>query len=232
MRYICLDTETTGLNVKEGERVFDVGCVEIINRVITDRTLQFYCNPNKALSKASKTICKMEDEFLQDKPLFQSMAQGFLDFLLYDKDKNSNKAVILAHNAKFDVDFLKNELNIAGLSGALDEFHVIDTIKIAKSKFPGTGANLDILCKKFDISLSNRVEQGHGSLHDSVLLAQVFLAMCQDDSDDYILNLDKPDVLFFGFAQHAQHLKDRMIGKASLAELNLHKAFMSKSAQI
>ena len=164
IREIVLDTETTGLNYQDGDRVVDIGCVELIDHLPSGNTFQVYINPEKKMSADAARISGITDEFLADKPVFSKIVDDFLNFV--------GDSTLVIHNAKFDVDFLNSELE--RLQKPLFSMeNVIDTLDIAHRKFPGAPASLDALCKRFNIDTSIRVT--HGALVDSLLLADVYI---------------------------------------------------------
>lgn len=164
-REIILDTETTGLSFENGDRIVEIGCIELINHVQTGNVYQTYINPDdRLMSKGASQISGITDQFLEDKPLFAQIADDFLNFV------NASRLVI--HNAKFDIGFLNNELKRIGKQIFKIE-EVTDTLEIARRKFPGSPANLDALCKRFAIDRSARVV--HGALVDCQLLAEVYI---------------------------------------------------------
>ncbi len=219
MRYIFLDTETTGISYLSGERVFEIGCVEMINRKKTGRTFNETLNPDKALSEASKKICKVEDDALINKPRFGDIVDKFLEFL-----KSDQETIILAHNSDFDIGFLNNELSLVN-KPSLNDFKIVDTLKLARIKFPGGQASLNALAKKFDIDLSERKDQGHGALLDADLLADVFLKMCNQDDDNFIIKTDN-EILFFGIHKHDKILPERKF-ETTDNEIVLHKKLLA-----
>ena len=165
MREIVLDTETTGLKFRSGDRVIEVGCVELINHVATDKSLQFYCNVNKLIDPGATKVHGITNDFLRDKPSFETNAESFLDFIKTD--------TLIIHNADFDVGFLNNELKLLEL-GPLKN-RVIDTVVLARKTLNTRIANLDYLCRRFSIDLGER--DLHGALLDSRLLAEVYLEL-------------------------------------------------------
>lgn len=168
MRQIVLDTETTGLNARLGDRIIEIGCIEIFNRRVTDRSWHQYINPQRKSDPGALAVHGIADEFLEDKPRFKELARDFLDFV--------SGAELIIHNAGFDIEFLDAELRKAGLD-SLDKFGVTvtDTLKLAKSLHPGKRNSLDALCERYEIDNSHRTV--HGALLDAQLLAEVFLAM-------------------------------------------------------
>ena len=166
MREIVFDTETTGLYPATGDRVTEIGCVEIIDFIPTGRTWHAYVNPQRSTPAEVIKITGLTDEFLSDKPLFAQVAAEFLDFV--------GDAGLVAHNAPFDRGFINMELERLGLA-PLGEDRFKDTARIARAKFPGSYVSLDALCKRFDISLESR--EKHGALIDAHLLAEVYLEL-------------------------------------------------------
>ncbi len=168
IREIAFDTETTGLNPAEGERVIEIGAVELINHIPTGRTFRRRINPGKPVSEATIRITGITDADLKDCPPFEhpDIVDAFLSFL--------GDAVLVAHNAAFDRGFLNAELDRCGRP-PIPEARWIDTVAMARKRFPGAPASLDALCKRFDISLESRTF--HGALLDSQLLASVYLEL-------------------------------------------------------
>ena len=165
MREIVIDTETTGLNFRSGDRIIEVGCVELINHVSTSNTLQFYCKTDKEISESAKKISGISNEFLKDKKTFEENHQELLSFIKND--------VLIIHNSDFDMGFLNNELSIIGKPPLKNK--VIDTVSLARKVLNTRIANLDYLCRRFNIDLSER--KLHGALLDSRLLAEVYLEL-------------------------------------------------------
>jgi len=164
IRDIVLDTETTGLSPEKGDRIVEIGCVEMINYVQTGRTYQVYINPEREMSAGAARVTGYDDAFLKDKPVFADIVDDFLDFV------GDGRLVI--HNAPFDIGFLNSELK--RLDKPLFKLEdAIDTLVIARTKYPGAQANLDALCRRFDIDTSSRGK--HGALIDSILLAEVYV---------------------------------------------------------
>ena len=166
MREVVLDTETTGLDPLAGHRLVEVGAVELSNHVPTGRTYHQYINPDRSMPKEALKIHGLSDEFLSDKPKFADIADDFLEFL------SGGKLVI--HNAAFDLSFINAELGWIGRP-QLSENLVIDTVAIARNKFPGSPASLDALSRRFGIDTADRVR--HGALLDSEILAAVYLEL-------------------------------------------------------
>lgn len=167
-RQVILDTETTGLEWRQGDRVIEIGCIELLNRRPSGRRLHRYLNPERPIGAGAQAVHGLTDEFLADKPKFADIADELLEFL--------NGAEVIIHNAPFDVGFLDYELSLIG-RGPLAEVcgAITDTLKMARELRPGKKNSLDALCAEFGIDNSNR--QLHGALLDAELLAEVYLAM-------------------------------------------------------
>lgn len=168
VREIAFDTETTGLEWDKDDRIIELGAVELINHVPTGRTFQTYINPGRAVSEATIRITGITDADLIDQPPFEdpSIVDAFLDFV--------GDATLVAHNAKFDRGFLNMELERCG-KAPIPEVRWVDTVAIARKKFPGAPASLDALCKRFEVNAEARTY--HGALLDSQLLAEVYLEL-------------------------------------------------------
>ena len=166
MREIVLDTETTGFDAVGGDRLVEVGCLELLNHIPTGRTFHRYLNPERDMPMAAFQVHGLSSEFLADKPKFAEVADELLGFLGEDR--------IVAHNAEFDMKFLNVELEKLG-KVALPMVRAVDTVQIARKKFPGAPASLDALCKRFNIDNSSRTL--HGALLDAQLLAEVYLEL-------------------------------------------------------
>ncbi len=166
-REIVLDTETTGMDPKTGDRIIEIGAVELVNLMPTGRTCQLYINPERDVPPEATAVHGITTEFLADKPTFLECYTEFTDFIGEDSK-------LIIHNAEFDMKFLNSELQNVGHK-PLSWKRVIDTLAMAREKFPGSPANLDALCRRFEIDNSNRTF--HGALLDSELLAEVYLEL-------------------------------------------------------
>lgn len=166
MREIILDTETTGLDPKNGDRLIEIGCIELFNRIPTGREYHTFINPQRHVPAEAEAVHGLSMDFLKDKPLFRAVAQEFLDFIAGD--------TLVIHNAQFDINFLNFELEAAGF-GSLGFDRVIDTLALARRKHPAGPNNLDALCKRYGIDLSKRTK--HGALIDCLLLAEVYVEL-------------------------------------------------------
>ncbi len=166
MREIVLDTETTGMDPSKGDKIVEIGCVELLNHMPTGRTFHAYINPEREIDPEAIAIHGITNEMVKDKPIFAGIVGEFMDFL------DGGKLVI--HNAEFDVKFLNAELKPLGYR-PFKLVDVIDTLHMARRKYPGQPANLDALCRRFGVDLSGR--EFHGALLDSQLLAAVYLEL-------------------------------------------------------
>ncbi len=166
MREIALDTETTGLDPTAGHKLVEIGCVELINGSRTGSVFHAYLNPQRDMPEEAFRIHGLSSEFLNDKPLFKHVAADLLEFIGEDR--------LIIHNAQFDMKFLNHELQLIGKE-KLSFDRVLDTVQIARKKFPGSPANLDALCRRFSIDLSMRTK--HGALLDAELLSEVYIEL-------------------------------------------------------
>lgn len=166
MREIVLDTETTGLDPKSGDRIVEIGCIELVNRLPSGKTYHVYINPERDMPSEAEAVHGLSRAFLSDKPRFADIADEFLAFV--------KGAALIIHNAAFDMKFLHAELALMGRDDLRDQ-EVIDTLGMARKKFPGAPASLDALCRRFGVDNSNR--DLHGALIDSELLAGVYLEL-------------------------------------------------------
>jgi DNA polymerase-3 subunit epsilon len=175
VRQIVLDTETTGLEVGKGHRIVEIGCVELAERRRTGRTFHRYLNPQRAIDEGARVVTGISDEFLRDKPLFAAIADDFLEFV--------GDAELVIHNAAFDLAFLDAELTRAerGHAGLEGRARVLDTLELAREKYPGQKNSLDALCRRLEVDNSHR--ELHGALLDAELLADVYLAMTAGQGD-------------------------------------------------
>ena len=176
MREIVLDTETTGLEPAEGHRIVEIGAVELVNHMPTGRTFHQYINPLRPMPKEAFEVHGLGDDFLRDKPVFKAVGQALLDFI------EDSRLVI--HNAAFDMKFLNAELGWAGLPTLAAE-RALDTLLIARKRFPGSPASLDALCRRFGVDNSSR--ERHGALLDSEILAEVYLELVGGRQPDLVL---------------------------------------------
>ena len=176
MREIVLDTETTGFEPEQGDRIVEIGAVELLNHMPTGKTYHQYINPERAMPDEAFQVHGLGDEFLRDKPVFAQIAQDFVDFV--------GDATLVIHNAAFDMKFLNAELGWMKMA-QLPMDRAIDTLAIARKKFPGSPASLDALCRRFGIDNSARTL--HGALLDSEILAEVYLELIGGRQPDFAL---------------------------------------------
>jgi len=182
MKEIILDTETTGLSVKDGHRIVEIGCIEIDNFSPTSKKFHCYINPERKVSKEALEVHGYSDEFLSNKKKFKEIASDFLEFI---KDKK-----LIIHNADFDLSHLNNELNLIGENNIKKE-DVVDTLDIARDKFPGSSISLDALCKRYRIDNSRRVK--HTALVDCDLLYKVYINLIDQKEPTLNFNLKNED---------------------------------------
>lgn len=167
MREIAFDTETTGLDPASGHRIVELGCVEMVDKIRTGRTFQRYLNPQRNVPAEAEAVHGLSTAFLLNKPLFSEVVEAFLEFV--------GDSPLVIHNAGFDLKFINAELGQVGFQTLTVE-RVVDTLTLARRKFPGAPASLDALCKRFNIDLASRTK--HGALLDAELLADVYLELC------------------------------------------------------
>ena len=181
-RQIVLDTETTGLNAKFGDRVIEIGCIELLSRNVTDRSFHTYVDPQRDIDEGASKIHGLTREFLSDKPKFSEIAKEFVDYV--------QGAELIIHNADFDVEFLDQELVLAGFK-KLTEYSskIIDTLGMARELHPGKRNSLDALCERYAVNNAHRTL--HGALLDARLLAEVYLALTRGQ-ESLVMELDAP----------------------------------------
>lgn len=181
MREIVLDTETTGFDPEKGDRIVEIGAIELLNHMPTGRVYHQYINPERSMPREAFDVHGLGDEFLRDKPVFRKIGQEFLDFIGADSK-------LIIHNASFDMKFLNWELKTMGLP-QIDYARAVDTVLMARAKFPGSPASLDALCRRFGID--NSMREKHGALLDSEILAEVYLELIGGRQPDFGLNSDE-----------------------------------------
>ena len=215
MREIALDTETTGLLYKEGDRIVEIGCVEIIDKKITGKEFHVYINPERELSVASENITGLNYEFLKQYKTFEFVADDFLNFIKNDR--------LIIHNAPFDTGFLNFELEKIGKSAMQNE--IIDTLVMTKQKFPGSPATLDALCKRFSIDKTLRTK--HGALIDSFLLAEVYVIMSVEITQKNIFSSATQQNEKFSLSNKNFNLSSRSF-KINESEMQKHWDFINE----
>ncbi len=214
MREVCLDTETTGFDPAEGHRVVEVACVELYNLLPTGRELHFYCNPERDMPEEAQAVHGLSIDFLSDKPLFSDQAEAFVAFM--------DGAPLIAHNAEFDARFLQAELVRCGRPKLGSK--IIDTLQMARRKFPGSPASLDALCRRFGIDLSERLK--HGALIDTRLLAKVYLELMGGQQPGLALAAEAVSAAAQAAVIAIRTARPPRPHAASEAELAAHKAMV------
>tara|TARA_B100001989_G_scaffold204055_1_gene152541 strand:+ start:202 stop:867 length:666 start_codon:yes stop_codon:yes gene_type:complete len=179
MKEIVLDTETTGLSVKEGHRIVEIGCIELDNLIPTNNVFHCYLNPERKVSESALKVHGYTDEFLSDKKKFIDVADQFLDFIAEKK--------IIIHNAEFDIGHLNNELSLINMKTIAKE-NVVDTLELARNKFPGSSISLDALCKRYRVDNSRRKK--HTALIDCELLSKVYINLIDQKEPIFQFNND------------------------------------------
>ena len=214
MKEIVLDTETTGLSVKDGHRIVEIGCIEIENLIPTKNVFHCYLNPERKVSESALKVHGYTDEFLADKKKFSDVADDFLKFIVGKK--------IIIHNAEFDIGHLNNELSLIKKEKISKE-NVIDTLEIARNKFPGSGISLDALCKRFRIDNSKR--EKHTALIDCRLLSKVYVNLI--DQKEPIFQFQK-EIIKKENKNREEIAYSKKIIKPSKQDLENHKEFMKR----
>ena len=216
MKEIVLDTETTGLSVKDGHRIVEIGCIEIDNLIPNSNKFHCYLNPERKVSEKALEVHGYTDQFLSDKRKFIDIADEFLLFI-------KNKRLII-HNAEFDISHLNNELQIAG-KGKIDINNVVDTLDIARDKFPGSQISLDALCKRYRIDNSKR--EKHTAIVDCELLTKVYINLI--DQKEPSLNFKYDNQNINNIKLKSTNNYSKKIIKPTEEEFNLHKNFLKNS---
>ena len=216
-RELCLDIETTGLDPKDGHRIIEIACVELVNKVKTGNFFHSYINPRREVPKEATAIHGIATEFLTDKPVFDHVTEKFLSFIQDTK--------IIIHNAAFDTKFINYELSTLGLP-PLNKNNIIDSLTIARNKYPGAANSLDALCKRFNIDLSRRAK--HGALLDSELLADVYVELMGGAQSGFALEQNKKNEEEIFSEQERKFIPSRNF-QLSADELKQHQEFIQKN---
>ena len=214
MKEVVLDTETTGLSIKDGHRIVEIGCIELENLIPTKNKFHCYLNPERKVSEKAFEVHGYSDEFLSSQKKFTEIVEEFLEFI---KDKK-----IIIHNAEFDLTHINNELNLLGKKKINNE--IVDTLILARDKFPGSPASLDALCKRFRIDNSKRIQ--HTALVDCDLLAKVYINLTDQKEPTFNLqetNFDKKDI------DNSNIKYFKKIIKPSEEELKNHKKYLKRN---
>ena len=213
MKEVVLDTETTGLSVKDGHRIVEIGCIELENLIPTKNKFHCYLNPERKVSEKALAVHGYNDEFLSKQKKFDEIGEEFLDFI---KDKK-----LIIHNAEFDLAHVNNELNLFGKKKIENE--IVDTLLLARDKFPGAPVSLDALCRRFRIDNSKRTQ--HTALVDCDLLAKVYINLI-DQKEPTLnfqnINLEKKDRI----TENVKYYKK--IVKPTLEEIKSHKEYLKQ----
>ena len=215
MKEVVLDTETTGLSVQDGHRIVEIGCIELDNLIPTKNVFHCYLNPERKVSQSALDVHGYTDEFLSDKKKFSEVADEFLKFIEGKK--------IIIHNAEFDIGHLNNELSLI-TKKLISKTNVIDTLEIARNKYPGSSISLDALCKRFRIDNSKRTK--HTALIDCELLSKVYINL---------IDQKEPVFQFQRISEQNKEIKNfeykysKKVIKPSVTELSEHKKFLEKN---
>lgn len=224
-RQIVLDTETTGMDPATGDRIVEIGCVEMVDRMLTGNHFHVYINPERDMPVEAFNVHGLSEEFLSNQPLFSAIAQDFLNYI--------DGGELIIHNATFDMKFLDAELKKLGMQSLTSQCSVIDSLKVARDMYPGQRNSLDALCKRLGIDNSKRTL--HGALLDSEILAQVYLAMT--GGQDSLFGGDAVDE---NAVEHSQNLMATLAEAANISadrtrvihasadEISAHDAFIAK----
>ena len=213
MKEVVLDTETTGISVKEGHRLVEIGCIELDNLIPTKKSFHYYLNPERKVSEKAFEVHGYTDEFLSHQKKFNEISEEFLSFI-------QNKRLII-HNAEFDLSHLNNELKLLGKNKIENE--IIDTLSLAREKYPGSAVSLDALCKRFRIDNSKRVK--HTALIDCDLLAKVYINLIDQKEPTFDLINTNDENLKFS-TKSVQYFKK--IIKPSVEESRLHENYLKQ----
>ena len=215
MKEIILDTETTGLSVKDGHRIVEIGCIELEDLVPTKNRFHCYLNPERKVSEKALEVHGYTDEFLSSKKKFVEIVDDFLNFI---KDKR-----LIIHNAEFDLSHLNNELKL--LNKKIINNEIVDTLKLAREKFPGSQINLDSLCKRYRIDNSKRKQ--HTALIDCDLLSKVYINLI--DQKEPTLNFDSNNIEKLTENLSDKDLYYKKVVKPSVEQIKAHKDYLKKS---
>ena len=214
MKEVVLDTETTGLSIKDGHRIVEIGCIELENLIPTKKKFHCYLNPGRKVSEKALEVHGYTDKFLSDKQKFSDVADNFLNFI---KDKK-----LIIHNAEFDLSHLNNELKILGKNKLKND--IVDTLILARNKFPGSSINLDALCKRYRIDNSKRTH--HTALIDCELLAKVYINLI--DQKEPTLNFQKNEKENLDTVKK-KILYFKKVVKPTVEEIKEHSQYLKKS---
>jgi len=216
MLEVVLDTETTGLSVKDGHRIVEIGCIELNNLIPTSKKFHCYLNPERKVSEKALEVHGYTDEFLSTKQTFKEIVDEFLNFI-------ENKRLVI-HNAEFDLGHLNNELSLLGKNN-INKSNVIDTLELARDKFPGSSISLDALCKRYRIDNSKRTQ--HTALVDCELLSKVYINLIDQKEPTLDFQSQENDKLNISISNNNLYFKK--VVKPTPEELQLHKEYLKMS---
>ena len=216
MKEVVLDTETTGLSVKDGHRIVEIGCIELDNLIPTSKKFQFYLNPERKVSEKAFEVHGYTDDFLSTKKKFKEIADDFINFI-------NNKRLII-HNAEFDLSHLNNELSLLG-KNKIDKKNIVDTLELARDKFPGSSISLDALCKRYRIDNSKRTK--HTALVDCELLYKVYINLIDQKEPTLNFQNHENDNVDINLINNNLYCKN--VVKITTEELELHKNYLKKN---
>ena len=214
MKEVVLDTETTGLSFKDGHRIVEIGCIELDNLIPTKKVFHCYLNPERKVSESALKVHGYTDEFLSDKKKFVEIADEFLGFIEGKK--------IVIHNAEFDIGHLNNELSLISKKN-ISKVNVVDTLEIARNKFPGSGISLDALCKRFRIDNSKR--EKHTALLDCELLSKVYINLIDQKEPIFQFQKDLDKTIT---KSNKTNNYSKIVLEPTKDELKMHKEFLKK----
>lgn len=214
-RQIVLDTETTGIDPKQGHRIIEIGCVEMINRRLTGNNYHVYVNPDRIVEQEAIDVHGITNEYLADKPKYREISQAFFDYI--------NGAELVIHNAAFDIGFMDHEFRLLDHSwpGTDQYCEILDTLAMARKKHPGQRATLDSLCKKYGINNTHRVL--HGALLDAEILADVYLMMSGGQININLVNSGQTDGNDVGIRRLDANRQKLNVIHATADELHMHE---------
>ena len=215
MKEVVLDTETTGLGVKDGHRIVEIGCIELENQFPTSKKFHCYLNPERKVSKKAFEVHGYTDEFLGEQKKFSEICDEFLNFI-------ENKKLII-HNAGFDLSHLNNELSLIGRK-KIDKKNIIDTLELARDKFPGSQVNLDALCKRFHVDNSRRTK--HTAIIDCELLSKVYINLIDQKEPTLDFKLEEKQKTEIGLDSY---LYCKKIIYPTKEETNNHKQYLKST---
>ena len=220
MLEVILDTETTGLSTASNHKIVEIGCIELKDQIPTNKTFHTYLNPQRAVSEEAFKVHGYSDKFLSDKKVFSEIVEEFLNFIEGKK--------LIIHNAPFDLSFLDYELKLVNKK-TINRKNIIDTLELARAKYPGAQNSLDALCKRFKIDNSKR--EKHSALVDCQLLKEIYINLL--DQKEPKLDLESKDIADVKLSNHLYEIKNmkRKVIKISDEELELHKKFVKTSLQ-